>query len=400
MQSYNYIAKDKNGEIQKGDIEAENEMAAAKVLASRELITISVFKEEGNGFDFLNRISLKDKVIIARQLSTMINAGLPIAQSLKTLEEQVKKANVKKMLEQVTSDIEGGSQLSVAFSRFPKVFTMIDITLIASGETGGTLDKALKRLADQLEQEQSLIRKVRGAMIYPIFLVVTVIVVVAAMMIYVMPQMESLYGSFNAQLPLLTRILISTSHFVSKFAPFLLILTIGGAIFIRFAINRPKGRRIWDSTKLKIWGLNQLLIKVYMTRFARTLAGLVSSGVPLLDGLTITSRAIGNVIYQELIMGAAEKVKSGIPLSEPLKESLLFPPVVPQMIAVGEKTGELDSMLENLADYFEEEVEVMVKNLSNLIEPIMIVVLGGLIGVILLAIMMPIYSLGGVIFSK
>jgi type IV pilus assembly protein PilC len=400
MQLFNYTAKDKDGELQKGEVEAENEIAAAKVLSSRDLIPISVFKEEGSGFDFLNRISLKDKAIIARQLATMINAGLPIAQSLKTLEEQSKKNPIKKMLAQVSSDVEGGSQLSVAFARFPSTFTTIDVTLIASGETSGTLDKALKRLADQLEKEQSLLRKVRGAMVYPIFLIVVVIVVVAAMIVYVMPQMESLYGSFDAKLPLLTRILISMSHILSRFAPLVFLALIGIFIFIRLAIKRPTGRKIWDGMKLKIWGVSQLLTMVYMDRFARTLASLVGSGVPLLDGLAITAKAIGNVIYQESITEIAEKVKSGIALSEPLKENPLYPPIVPQMISVGEKTGELDSMLQNLADYFEEQVEELVKNLSNLIEPILIIVIGGIIGVILMAIMMPIYSLGGVLFGK
>lgn len=400
MQVFNYIAKDKNGEMQKGEVEAENENAAAKVLLSREMVPISVFKEQGGSFNFFDRISLKERTVLARQLATMIKAGLPIAQSLKTLQEQATQKNVIKTLEQISSDVEGGSPLSVAFSRFPDVFSPIDITLVAAGETSGTLEKSLERMAERLENEQSLLRKVRGAMVYPVFLVVAVILVVTAMLIYVMPQMEELYSSFDAQLPLLTRILISVSHFLSKFAPFVLLALIAAAIGTRFAIQRPEGRRIWDQMKLKIWGLNQLLIKMYMARFASVLASLVGSGVPLLDGLTITSKAVGNVIYQELVMEAAEKVKSGVALSEPLKASPLFPPVVPQMIAVGEKTGELDTMLQNLADYFEEEVEALVKNLSNLIEPVMIVIIGVLIGVVMMAILLPIYSLGSVIFKR
>lgn len=400
MQLYNYIAKDKDGEVQRGDVEAENEGAAAKVLISRNLVPITIFKEAEEGFTLFKHISLKDKVLIARQLATMINAGLPIAQSLKTLEEQVSNKNLKKILEQVASDVEGGSQLSTAFSHFPEIFTPLDITLISSGETSGTLDKALLRLAEQLEKEQSLIRKVRGALIYPAFIVVVVIAVMILMILYVMPQMEGLYSSFNAQLPLLTRIMISISHFLSTFMPIVILLLIALTIYVRYAIKKPAGRKIWDELKLKIYGLNILLTKMYMVRFARTLSGLVASGVPLLDALSIVSRAVGNVVYEEAIKDAAEKVKSGIALSEPLKESPLFPPVVSQMIAVGEQTGELDSMLTNLANYFEEEVDVLVKNLSNLIEPIIIVVLGLVIGVLLIAIMMPIYGLGNVLFKK
>lgn len=400
MQIFNYTAKNKDGEVQRGEVEAENENAASKVLLSRELTPISIFAAESKGFSLFNRVSMKNKVLISRQLATMINAGLPIAQSLKTLEEQISNKNLKKILEQVSSDVEGGSQLSVAFSHFPEIFTPLDITLIQSGETSGSLDKALLRLAEQLEKEQSLLRKVRGALVYPTFIIVVVIAVVILMVVYVMPQMEGLYSSFNAQLPLLTRIMISISHFLSRFMPVVILFLIALAVYVRYAIRRPAGRKVWDGLKLKIYGLNILLTKMYMVRFSRTLSGLVASGVPLLDALNIVSRAVGNVLYEEAIKDAAEKVKSGIALSEPLKESPLFPPVVTQMVAVGEQTGELDNMLTNLADYFEEEVDNLVKNLSNLIEPIIIVVLAVIIGFLLIAIMMPIYSLGGVLFKR
>lgn len=400
MELFKYTAKDKAGTLQKGDVEAENESAAAKVLLSRDLVPIDVFKEEGSNLSFLNKISLKEKVIFSRQLATMINAGLPITQSLQTMQQQAGKQNIKKMLEQIVSDLEGGSTLSNAFSRFPDTFNPIDITLIRAGESSGTLDKALLKLAGQLEKEQSLLRKVRSALIYPAFLVVAVIAVVAIMVTYVMPQMETLYSSFDAQLPLITRVLISISHAMTKIFPFLILGIIGLVIYLRMVIKRPFGRKIWDNMKIKVPGLGDLMKKLYMARFSNTLSSLVASGVPLLDGLNITSKAVGNVIYQELIIEAAEKVKSGVALSEPLKENPLFPPVVSEMVAVGEKTGELDAMLQNLADYFEEEVEVIVKNLSNLIEPLMIVVLGGIIGIILVAIMMPIYGFGSAIYSR
>lgn len=400
MREYNYVAKTKDGELQKGNIEAESENAAAKILLTRDLAPITITTDQGEGVSFFNKVSLKNKVLIARQLATMINSGLPISQSLKTLQEQVSNKKVKKILEQVASDVEGGSQLSASFSRFPEMFTPLDLTLVSSGEKSGSLDKSLKRLADQLEKEQSLLRKVRGALIYPAFIVVVVIGVLILMVVYVMPQMEGLYSSFNAKLPLITRIMIAVSHFLSKFMPIVILLLIASAIYIRYAIKRPKGRKIWDSFKLRIYGLNILLKKVYMVRFSRTLAGLVASGVPLLEGLSIVSKSVGNVIYQESIQDVAEKVKSGVALSEPLKESPLYPPVVPQMIAVGEQTGELDNMLENLSNYFEEEVDNIVKNLSGLIEPVMIVVLGGIIAVLMIAVMMPIYGLGNVLFKR
>lgn len=397
MLLFNYTAKDKNGQLLKGEVEAENEAAAAKVLASRDLIPITVGTHEEQTFSFLNKISLKDKVMMMRQLATMINAGLPISQSLKTLEAQTSKKNIKRVLAQTSSDIEGGSQLSFALSRFPETFTQLEITLIASGETSGDLDKALLRLADQLEKQQSLIRKVRGAFIYPSFVIGVVVIVATIMVIYVMPQMEQLYSSFDAELPFLTRMMVGLSNILSKFAPFFILALIGAIIYVRIAIKRPTGRKIWDKVKLSIYGLNVLLKKVYMARFARTLAGLVASGVPLLDSLSIVSRSVGNVIYEELIKNAGKKVKSGIALSEALKESPLFPVVVPQMIAVGERTGELDNMLENLANYYEEEVDTTVQSISRLIEPILIVVLALIIGVFLVAIMLPIYQIGRVL---
>jgi len=397
MQLFHYTAKDKDGGVLNGEIEAENETAASKVLISRELIPVTIKLTEEKSFSFLNKVSLRDKVALMRQLSTMITAGLPISQSLKTLEEQTQKKNIKRILAQTGSDIEGGSQLSVALSRFPETFTTLDLTLIASGETSGNLDKSLGRLAAQLEKQQSLIRKIRGAFVYPAFVIVVVIIVAAIMIVYVMPQMEELYNSFGAQLPFLTRLLISVSHFTTRFAPFIFIALIGFGIWLRIFIKRPTGKKLWDGFKLKIFGINILLQKVYMARMSRTLSGLISSGVPLLDSMAITAKAIGNLIYEERVKASAKKVKSGIALSETLKGDPLFPPIVPQMINVGERTGELDSMLENMANYFEEEVDNAVKNISNLIEPMVIVLLALIIGTMLVAIMMPIYSIGKVL---
>lgn len=397
MKVFTYTGKDKNGEVIHGEIEAENEMAAGRILTSRDITPIHITADTEAKFSIFNRISLKEKVIIIRQLATMINAGLPIAQALKTLEMQTQKAAVKKVLASAVSDIEGGAQLSVAFARFPEVFSQLDLTLIASGETSGSLDKALLRMADQLEKQQSLLRKVRGALVYPSFILVVVIAVIIVMIVYVMPQMDSLYQSFGAKLPLLTRVFISMGKGMALYGPFILLFFLGLGIYIWFALKRPVGRRLGDKLKLHIYGINILLTKLYMARFSRTLSGLVASGVPLLDSLQIVSKAIGNTVYQDIIQESAEKVKAGVPLSDTLKENQLIPPVVPQMISVGEKTGELDGMLNNLADYYEDEVDVAVKAISNLIEPIIIVVLGGTVAVIMGAIMLPIYQIGRIV---
>lgn len=394
---FEYRAKDKNGQLLKGEVEAENRDEAAKVLMARDLFPIEIGQKQERAFGFLNKVSLKDKVILMRQLATMINAGLPISQSLKTLEAQTKKKNIKKIIEQVSSDVEGGSQLSVAFSRFPETFSPLEITLIASGETSGSLDKSLLRLAEQLEKQQSLIRKIRGALIYPAFVISVVVIVAALMIVFVMPQMESLYASFNSDLPFLTRAMIFIGKTLSKFAPFVFLLLLGVFIYARVAIKRPAGKKVWDNLKLKVYGLNILLKKVYMARMSRTLAGLIASGVPLLDSLSISADAIGNTVYKELLIKAAKKVKSGIALSEALRPEPLFPPAVSQMIAVGENTGELDSMLDNLAGYYEDEVDTTVQSISRLIEPILIVFLALVIGIFLVAIMMPIYQIGKIL---
>lgn len=400
MREFSYIAKNKEGEQIKGLVEAETDSSAAKLLIGKNLIPvdISVKKQKGD-LNLFGRVSVKDKALFARQLATMINAGLPISQALSTLKEQASNPKLKNIVESVGKDIEGGSQLSISLSKFPAVFKQLDISLIATGEASGTLDKTLLRLADQTEKTYRMNRKIRSAFTYPAFIMGVVIAVIVLMVVYVMPQMESLYKSFDATLPFLTRMMIGLSHLLTKYGIFVLVGFVAFLIFLRSIIQKPAVRRIWDTFKLKAPVFGDFLIKVYITRFSRTLAGLVASGVPLLDSLRIVSDAVGNTIFKQIILDAAEKVKGGIPLSTPLKENEYFPIIVSQMIGVGEKTGELDSMLDNLANYFEEEVDNIVKNFSSLLEPIIIVVMGVIVGTLLVAIMMPIYGLSKVLFK-
>jgi len=398
MFEYTYSAKNKEGQIIRGEVEAENELSAARVLSSKSLIPIDISEKKKSGFSFFHHVSTKNKALFARQLATMINAGLPISQALDILKKQATNKVFENMLEQVARDIEGGTQLSVSLSKFQNIFQKTDLSLIASGEASGTLDKVLLRLADHLENENRINKKIRSAFAYPAFIIVVVVGVMALMIVYVMPQMESLYKSFNADLPFLTRMMIGLSHILIKFFIPLVIFLVAGVVFLRQYIQKPTGRKIWDTIKLKLPLFGDFLRKVYISRFARTLSGLVASGVPLLDSLKIVSDAVGNVVFEKIIRDAAERVKSGVPLSTPLKESSEFPIIVSQMIKVGEQTGELDSMLTNLANYFEEEVEEIVKSFSSLIEPVIIVVMALIVGTLLVAIMMPIYSLGKVLF--
>jgi type IV pilus assembly protein PilC len=397
LQLFDYKAKNKSGKLIIGTVDAQNESAAAKLLIAKDLNPILIKTKNESSFSFIDRVSLKEKVQLIRQLATMINAGLPISQALATLNEQPLKKSVKNITSQAFSDVEGGATLSTAFSNFPKVFTSLDITLISSGETSGNLDKSLISLADQLEKQQSINRKIRGAFIYPAVVITIVIAVAIGMVIFVVPGMADLYESFDSELPLVTRILVSLSELLMSYGFIFLIALIAGIAYLQYLIRTPRGKRVWDTIKINTYGINILLTKLYMARFSKTLAGLIASGVALLDSLDITSRAIGNILYEERIKEAAKKVKSGVALSLTLKNDELFPPLVSQMIEVGEKTGEVDNMLNNMATYFEDEVDQAVKNLSTLLEPIIIVFLAVVIGLLLLAIMLPIYQVGQIV---
>lgn len=400
MIEFQYAAKNKDGELLGGSIEADNASAAAKILISKDIFPITIEEKEKSSFSipFLDKIKLKDKSFLARQLATAVNAGLPISQALQMISGQITHKKLKNILLQVTRDVEGGTQLSVAFSKFPELFGPIEITLITAGETSGTLDKILIRIADTVENEFNLQKKIQSAMVYPAFILFVVIGVIVMMSIYVMPQMEGLYASFNAQLPLMTRVVLAFSHFIAKGGVYILLLMVATAYILRVILKTDQGRRNWDYIKIKIPLIGPFLRKVYIARFARTLTGLIGSGVSLVESLNIVSKAVGNKIYEEKLIDAAEKVKSGIPLSTPLKDPESgFPGIVSQLVKVGEQTGELDNMLSKVAEYFESEVESFVKNLSSIIEPVLIVVMAVLVGVIMIAIMLPIYRIGKIL---
>lgn len=397
MIEFDYKAKNKDGEIITGVVEAESESAAAKVLISKDLFPIMVKTKDDGSFGLSKGVPVKQKVVFVRQLATTIKAGLPISQAITTIKDQVSNKNLKNMLEQVSRDIEGGSSLSASFSQFPDTFSQVDLTLIASGETSGTLDKVLLRLADTTEGDYRIVKKMRSAFVYPGFVLVVVIGVVVLMSVYVMPEMKKLFDSFNAQLPLITRMMIGTSNAINRYGLLILAVILGIVGGLYWYVRTPGGRLVRDNLIIKIPVIGPFLVKVYTARLTRTLSGLVGSGVALVDALAISSKAMGNMVFEKSIRTASEKVKSGVPLSTYINHDELFDGMVPQMIKVGEETGELDNMLTNLADYFDEEVDNFVKSLSSIIEPVLIVVMGGFVGVIMLAIMLPIYSIGKIV---
>jgi type IV pilus assembly protein PilC len=399
MIDYKYTAKNpKTGNNIKSYIQAENQRDAYKIIKNLGLIPIKIEVSGSGILGFLDNLTKsipgKDKVLFSRQLSTLINAGLPIIQSLNSVGNQTKNKNLKLVISQVINSVEGGSTLAKALASHPKVFNEIYINLISAGEASGTIDKALERLADQQEKDQEILSKVRGALIYPLIVVLVMIAVVTFMLVEVLPQVQVFYNSIKAgQLPLITRILLALSAFVINFWW----LVIAFLIVIFVLINRFSkthlGRRLLDSFKLKSWPIKSLMTKLYMARFSRMTSTLVASGVPLIQVLEITSKSVNNVMIEESITHAIFKVKGGKSLSSALKGDPYFLELVPNMLSIGEESGSLEQMMAKTADYYEKEVDTEIKNVSTIIEPVMMIVLGIVALIIVAAILLPIYGL-------
>lgn len=400
MLTYKYVARDSaTGEKVKSEIQAENEQAAAKIITSQGLTPVEVYlagNSKGPG-KFFNRVKTKDRILFARQLSTLINAGLPLLQSLRTVNNQAESKPLKVIVNQIIADIEGGSSLSVALQRHPETFNQVFISLIAAGETSGTLDAALERIATQQEKDAEILAKVRSAMIYPLIVVFVMFGVLGFMIVKVLPQVKTLYDGLggNNQLPILTRILLGISDFTIKFWWVVLIIVILGGFATSKWARTLGGKTFIDKAKMRMPPLNGLFMKLYMARFARTAQTLIASGVPLLQVLDITGKAINNVHIEASIKAAAEKVKGGKALSDSIAGDPSFLPLVPDMLRIGEQSGAIESMTAKVADYYEKEVDQQVKTISTIIEPVLMVLLGVVAFIIVAAVLMPIYGLAG-----
>lgn len=401
MITYTFTAKNKQtGEDVQSEIQADSEQAAAKMLMERNLFPIMILAKgspaSASKFAlFKNHISAKEKIIFTRQLSTLINAGLPILQSLRSVEDQLNSAPMKAILAQVVTEVEGGSSLSASLSKYPKVFNQTYISVVSAGEASGSLDKTLERLAHQLEKDAQVYSKVRSAMIYPLIVMTVVVGVVIFMLLVVLPQVGSMYKDFNKELPFMTRMLLAISGFVGKFWWLFVIAAAGAIYFLRSYIKTSQGRRQWDLLKMRVPLFGTLLKKVYMARFARSMATLLYSGVPILNALSTTRGAVNNEIIGEQIDISADEVRGGKALSTSLKEKPDFLKIVPQMIKIGEDSGAIDATLDKLAVYYEDEIDETVRNLSASIEPVLMVVLGIVVGGILISVLLPIYGLVG-----
>lgn len=398
MLVFRYTARDpKTGQKIKAEIQAETEHAAAKLLSSQGLSPLTIeLKGGGKGglSSFRNRIKSKDKILFSRQLATLINAGLPLVQSLRSVDKQTQSKPLQVIINQIISDVEGGSAFSAALSRHPTVFSRVYISLIAAGETSGTLDAALNRIALQQEKDAEILSKVRGAMVYPAIVMLVMVLVVGFMIVKVLPQVEVLYeGLPGASLPLITRALLGLSHFIIN-RWWVVLAALGLLIFFGGRWARTLGgKRYVDRFKMNAWPIGPLFMKLYMARFARTATTLVASGVPLLQVLEITGNAIDNVYIEESLSKAADKVKGGKALSESIKGDPNFLDLVPDMLSIGEQSGSMEDMLAKVADYYEKEVDTQIKTVSTIIEPVLMVVMGVVAFIIVAAVLLPIYGL-------
>jgi type IV pilus assembly protein PilC len=345
---------------------------------------------------YFNRVKARDRVLFSRQLSTLINAGLPLVQSLRSVAGQTQNKALKLVINQVITDVEAGLALSVALAKHPDVFNRVYISLIASGEVSGTLDKSLERIANQQEKDAELISKVRGAMAYPIIVLMVMMLVVGFMVVKVLPQVKEIYNGIpDAKLPLVTIILLAVSDFIINFWWVVIV----ALIFLSFVTSRWArtlgGREIIDLIKMKMWPVGPLFMKMYMARFARTGTTLVASGVPLIQMLEICAEAVNNVHIERSLKAAIEKVKGGKSLSEAINKDPHFLELVPSMLHIGEQSGAIETMLEKVADYYEKEVDNQIKAISTIIEPVLMVIMGVMALIIVAAILLPIYSLAG-----
>ena len=395
MKRFNYKAKDKKtGKILKGNIQAENESTAGRLLIEQGYTPMSVTEEGGGLFGGKGHVTTKDRIMFTRQLSTLIGAGLPLATSLRTVIEQTQGKAMKEIAEEILTNVESGKTLYDSFSAHPEVFDGVYRALIQAGETSGTLDLALRRLADQEEKDAAMMGKIKGALVYPFIILAVIIAVLAFMMIMVVPQVEKLYKDMDEELPGLTKALVEISNFFGNFWWLVLLVVIAIVGSTYFFIKRtPAGRKAMDSFKIHVPIFGGLFRKLYVSRFARTAEMMLATGVPMLDSIKIAIDATNNVVIEEEYSKSLEIIKGGKALSEALKERNYMLPLVPQMASIGEESGKIDEMLGKAATVYERELDEQINNISTMIEPILMVIMAGLIGVVVGGTLLPIYSL-------
>ncbi len=397
MPIFKYKAENASGHIKRGKEVALSDTEVISKLRKKELNPISVVNVT-NTFEskFLMTIApikTKDLAIFSRQFSVMISANVTVVESLLILVDQTANLSLKNMISEIAFEVDAGSFLSEAFGKRPKIFSEFFINIVRSGETSGKLDEVLNYLADEMEKSYDMVSKIRGAMIYPVFITTALIGVGIVLMVYVIPNLTAILTETNAKLPLSTRLVIGASSFLKSYLIFIVLVLIGLGFLVRVYIKTYTGRRHLDVIKLKMPIFGKLFKYIYLMRFTRSLATLLKGGVTITKGLEITADVVGNIIYKELILETLESINDGNPLSTVMEASSYVPKMVPQMIAVGEKTGKIDSVLDRVTTFYSRETTNMLDNLSKLMEPIIMVIMGIGVGIMVAAVILPMYNL-------
>ncbi len=397
MATFKYVARDENSRNVTGKIVAQTQQEVIEELRKRKFMIVSVSEVKGGGLSFIslkqNKVNPDDLVIFSRQLATMIEAGIPILQSLEALQEQISSAYFKTVIGAIKEDVEVGSSLTAAFAKHPKVFDTLFINMVKVGEAGGKLNVILDRVSSYMEKTLKLKRKVKAALVYPTVVVIMAMAITLVLLVKVVPTFKAIYDSLGHELPAMTKFLIMISDVLQKYILAVFgVSFLSGILFNRYA-QTEKGQLQFDTLKLKVPIFGELMRKVAISRFSRTFATLTQSGVPILASLEIVGKTCGNKLLEITINNVRNLVREGESITPPLVKSGVFPPMVTRMIAVGEKTGEMEKMLVKVADFYDDQVDAAVAGLTSLIEPVVIAFLGVVVGFIVIALFMPIITM-------
>lgn len=393
-----YKVRDKQGQIVEGELDADNTTVVAAKLREMGYIPISIDQKDTGGLKKEisiggNKVKVKELAIFSRQFATMINSGLSLLRSLNILAEQTESKALSEVIKEVRNDVETGSSLSGALEKHPKVFSDLYVAMVKAGEIGGNLDHVLIRVAETLEAQVELRGKVKSAMTYPVVVFTMVLLIVSAMLIFIVPMFKKLYDELGGKLPAPTQMLIGISSVVKNFWWLIAILSVGAVFGLRAWKKTDRGEMVWDTFLIKVPIFGPLFHKVALSRFTRTLAELIRSGVPILEALDIVSQTVGNRVISAAILDVQTSVREGESIARPLLEHSVFPPMVVQMMAVGEETGAIDTMLLKISEFYDQEVKAAVDALTSLIEPLLIAVMGIAVGGMVIALYMPMFNI-------
>src|SRR6476619_3537985 len=397
MSTFAYKALDPTGTTVQGEIEADDKVAVASQLRSRGLIVVAIDEQSsgsGDIFERFQKVKPDELTVATRQFSTMISSGMSMLRALYVLEEQQENKKLKEAFSQIRKDVEAGLALSDALARHPDIFNELYVAMVAAGETGGILEETLHRVADQLEKDASLRRQIKSAMVYPIVIFTFAGLVVIALFAFLVPVFEGVFADFGGDLPPITKVTVTASHLITR-QPYIPIAIVVGVVWsFRRWKNSKRGKEQWDRIKLRFpFKIGDVVQKVALARFSRTYSALIAAGVPMLEAIEITGRTSGNVVVENAMHAVHESVRNGGTIAAPMRsEPDAFPGMVVQMVAVGEETGALDTMLSKIADFYEDEVEAAVKALTSILEPIMIIVVGGIVGFVVIAMYLPLFK--------